>query len=157
MIGRKRERRRYNNNYYRYESLAEIKRKLTEGEVISAFTLEDHEDAIFVAFGDGGETCNVVQMRMKGDRVQRECGMRYMQYELEDLEDYVVDKLKVVALEDDMRRYCLLLPFVYKGDENFEQDFAVVYDNWEVGNERGESEIPSICTTLFAIDVLAAE
>ena len=126
-----------------------------KGEVISAFTLEGHGSAKFVAFGDGGEMCNVVQMRMKGDRVRRVCGMKYLQYELEDLEDYVVEKLKMVALEKDMRRYCLFLPFVFKGDENFEQDFAVVYDNWEVGNERGESEIPSICTVLFAVDVLA--
>ena len=52
-----------------------------------------------------------------------------------------------------MVHYCLLLPFVYS-KEDFNQNFAIIYDNWEVGNKLGGSEVPCICEWLFLQDVL---
>ena len=61
--------------------------------------------------------------------------------------------LDVEGIESNMVRYCLMLPFVYS-EEDFNQNFAIIYDNWQVGNELGGSEVLCICEWLFLQDVL---
>ena len=56
--------------------------------------------------------------------------------------------LDVEGIESNMVRYCLMLSFVYS-EEDFNQNFAIIYDNWQVGNELGGSEVPCICEWLF--------
>ena len=81
-----------------------------------------------------------------------ECGFKYIKCEIDEREQ-IVEGMDVAELESNMERYCLMLPFVYS-KEDFNQNFAIIYDNWQVGNELGGSEVPCICEWLFRQDVL---
>ena len=75
-----------------------------------------------------------------------------MKCEINKRENIVKD-LDVGGIESNMVHYCLLLPFVYS-KEDFNQNSAIIYINWQLGNELGGSEVPCICEWLFLQDVL---
>ena len=52
-----------------------------------------------------------------------------------------------------MVSYCLMLPFVFS-KEDFNQYFAIIYDNWLVGNDLGGCVVSCICEWLLLQDVL---
>ena len=52
----------YNNNYFRYKSLQEVKRKLELGEAMSGFTLESTGNGMLVMFGDDGKKVNIIHI-----------------------------------------------------------------------------------------------
>ena len=152
-IGDKTEKKTYNNNYFRYESLEEIERKVEVGEVISGFTLESTGDDTWVAFGDNGKKVNIVRInKLTKMPKRRECGFMYMRCEIGPQVDN--PNMTVDGLEMIMVRYCLFLPFVYNKEDSFGREFAIIYDDWEVCNDLGYREIPHLCETLFRNNVL---
>ena len=44
--------------------------------------------------------------------------------------------------------YYLMLSFMYS-IEDFNQNFAIKYDNWRISDDLGMSEVLYICTLLF--------
>ena len=59
----------------------------------------------------------------------------------------------VKTIENNMKHYCLLLPLIMDG--NFAGKFAIVYDDWDVGDENFRKSLPNICKFCFANDVMA--
>ena len=105
-IGDKTEKKTYNNNYFRYESLEEIERKVEVGEVISGFTLESTGEDTWVAFGDNGKKVNIVCInKLTKMPKRRECGFMYMRCEMGPQVDN--PNMTVDVLEMNMVQYCL--------------------------------------------------
>ena len=49
--------------------------------------------------------------------------------------------------------YYSLLPYIDNSD--FKQEFVVVYDDWDVGDDFFRKILPSLCPLLFEIDVFS--
>ena len=105
------ERKQYNHNYHKYETIDDVEHNIEHGSILSAFTLEDHGNQFFVMFGDGGSKCNVLGISVLTEENGRcECGLKYMKCEIDDREK-IVKNLDVEGIESNMVRYCLMLPF----------------------------------------------
>ena len=61
-------------------------------------------------------------------------------------------KVDVETIESRIEHHCLLLPLVDEGI--FVQEFAIVYDDWDVGDEHFKKYLPSLCPLCFTTDVL---
>jgi hypothetical protein len=147
------EKKTYNNQYFRYESFEEVRRKFEAGEVISGFTLESTGSDTWVAYGDHGKKVNIVRIN-KVTRVEKrkECGFLYIKCELGlNVDD---SNMTVDGLAANMVNYCLFLPFVHNKENRFGRKFAIIYDDWDMCNELGKKELPHLCTILFRDNVL---
>ena len=51
----------------------------------------------------------------------------------------------------DVHNYCLMLPFIDRGV--FGSDFAVMFDDWDMGDLYFNKCLPSLCTLLFSNNV----
>ena len=102
----KTEKKTYNNLYFRYKSLQEVKRGLEAGEVISGFTLGSTGKDTWVVFDDHGNKVNSVRInKLTLVEKRRECGFLYTNCELGltvDNPNMIVDRL-----EANMVNYCL--------------------------------------------------
>ena len=83
-------------------------------------------------------------------------GFAYVECVLDD-EKFV---LKDVHIEDFMNQhnvnhYCLLLPFIDRGV--FSSHFAVIFDDWDVGDLYFNKCLPTICSLLFSRRVVLKE
>ena len=83
----------------------------------------------------------------------RKCvGLAYVSCDLDDVNNLLTD-VNVSAIEIRMEHYCLMLPLI--DDGNFDKEFAIIYDDWDVANERFQKCLPNLCAILSAMDVLA--
>ena len=59
----------------------------------------------------------------------------------------------VIEVESIIENYCLLLPLVQK-DRGTTTKYAVIFDDWDVGEEYFGKEMPNICEKCFETNVL---
>ena len=146
-------RKEYTRMYYRYDSLEIVANKLEKGGIISGFTLHGRPDWVYVAFGPDGNTLSMAPISLVHfGNSKRECGFIYGKCVLDSQK--IIESMDRDEVESLMENYCLLLPHV-SIDQNFEQHFAMVYHDWDIGNEFGMKLLPELCKVLFSIDVLA--
>ena len=107
-------------------------------------------------FGGELEKGNIVQLEVVQNSVREVCGMYYTKRKLGEYNEEVHGDWWLRELEKEMTGYCLLLPFVCEQDESFGQEYAAVYDDWEVGGESGEKVKNKIISRVFETDVLSA-
>ena len=62
-------------------------------------------------------------------------------------------EFKLSILESKMKHYCSMLPLLDDGD--FFSKFAIIYDDWDVGDENFRKCLPSLCPLCFERDVLS--
>ena len=141
--------------YYQYKTLEEIERRMSLGEVVSGFTFEGNGDKIIISYGErrrsGLMSCIEVQRLNKGEA--RKCvGLAYVKCQLDKNISTLID-VDVETIESRIEHHCLMLPLVDEG--LFVQEFAIVYDDWDVGNEYFKKVLPSLCPLCFATDVLS--
>ena len=77
--------------------------------------------------------------------------MSYYTYELEKglvIRDMTTDKLGI-----NTSQYCVVLPFVQGKKENFVNQYAVAFDDWDVIDGYGEKRLPTLCNVEFGSDV----
>ena len=76
-------------------------------------------------------------------------GLSYVKYVL-DGERFAYQDVDVdVFMEQmDVQNYCLILSFIDRGV--FGSDFAVVFDDWDVGDLYFNKCLPSLCALLFS-------
>ena len=67
-------------------------------------------------------------------------GLKYIKCEIYEREQSV-EGMDVAGIKNDMVRYHLMLPCVYS-KEDLKQNFAIMYDNREMDNHIGMSEVP---------------
>ena len=147
------ERKQYNHNYHKYETIDIVEHDIEHVSILSVFTLEEHGHQLFVMFVNSSIKCNIIGISMIiEENGRRDCGFKYMKYEIYKREK-IVEDVEVEGMESNMVCYCLMLPFVYS-EEDFNQNFAIIYDIWQVGNKLDRSEVLCICELLFLQDVL---
>ncbi len=147
----------YPRMFYRYESLEEIEDKLMEGQVLSGLTtMKDEnnflEDHIWLVFGRMRSMVSIVPMRRKHD-VESETliGHTYHKYELQ--RDMVMGDMSTDELRGHASDYCIMLPLVVKENEIFGDKYSVVFDDWDVIDQYGDKNLPTLCQKEFSKDV----
>ena len=141
--------------YYQYESLKEIERKIRLGEVISGFTMKDDPSKMVVAYGtrqrSGLMNCVEVQRINKG--IARKCvGLAYVTFVLKNKESEIMEDCDLSFIESRMDHYFIMLPLLDNGD--FKQEFAVVFEDWDVADESFRKCLPNLCEMCFAYNVI---
>ena len=156
-VARKRKKKNYARVYFRYESMEEIEAKLREGQVLSGLTtMKDEtdflEDHLWLVFGKNGSKVSIIPPRQIYDgKSDALIGFSYHQYELE--KETVFDNMDTEYLTQNTSDYCIMLPFVEKKKATFSNQYAVVFDNWDVIDEHGEKTLPTLCWKEFRSDV----
>ena len=79
-------------------------------------------------------------------------GLAFVKCQLDDTRNIIQD-VDIEILESKMKHYCLMLPLLDDGD--FSAEFAIIYDDWDVGDEIFRKCLPSLCRICFEIDVLS--
>ena len=107
-----------------------------------------------IAYGErrrsGFMSCVGITQFKKGS--SHECvGLAYVTCDLDDVSNLLTN-VNVDAIVSRMEHYCLMLPLI--DDGNFDKEFAIIYSDWDVGNEHLQKCIPDSCSILFALDVL---
>ena len=147
------EKKTYNDQYFRYASFEEVRRKFEAGEVISGFTLESTGNDTRVEYGDHGKKIKIVRInKVTCVKKRKECGFLYIKYEIGlsvDDSNRTVDGLEV-----NIENYCVFLLIVFNKENRFGREFATIYDDWDMCNELGKKELPHLCTILFRDNVL---
>ena len=117
--------------------------------------MEGFGDDLFVMFGRSLEKCNIVKLEVvQSGAMREECGMIYTRRKLGVYDKETHGDWWLRELEKEMTGYCLLLPFICDKDRSFEQEYAAVYDDWEVSDENGEKVRNKINPRVFETDVL---
>ena len=143
----------YPRLYFRYESMVEIEEKLREGQVLSGLTTmkDEHnhlEDHIWLVFGKQGSKVSIVPLRRNDDgETETLIGFSYHPYELE--KDTVIENMTTEDLKRNTSDYCVMLPFVREKDDHFSNQYAVVFDDWDVIDAHGEKNLPILCRIEF--------
>ena len=135
--------------YNQYVSLEEIKRKMRVGEVMSGFTFQGNTDKIIIAYGEhrrsGVMKCIGITRCEKGK--SKKCiGLAYVKCQLDNTTENALysQEIDVKEVESMIEHYCLLLPLIDDGD--FNNEFAIVYDDWDVGDEHFRKCLPRLCS-----------
>ena len=77
--------------------------------------------------------------------------MSYHTYELR--KEAVIHDIPTDELRDYTSQYCVMLPFVKGKKEDFVNQYAVVFDDWDVIDRFGEKRLPTLCNVEFGSDV----
>ena len=110
---------------------------------------------IIISYGDGCRSgvmwCIGITRQNKGKA--RNCiGMAFVKCVLDEkYNNFYIQNMEVTQVESRMERYCLLLPLIDKG--NFDNEFAIVYNDWDVGDENFGKVLPNLCSLCFETDV----
>ena len=110
--------------------------------------LEDH---IWLVFGKQGRV-SIVPLQLNDDKdTETLIGLSYHTYELR--KEAVIHDMPTDELGDNTSQYCVMLPFVKGEKENFVNQYAVVFDDWDVIDRFGEKSLPTLCSVEFGTDV----
>ena len=82
---------------------------------------------------------------------QKCLGLSYVTCGFDNDDDILFD-MDVGEIESQIQHYCLLLSLI--DDGNFVQEYAIVYDDWDVSDDKFEKCLPNLCVRCFETDVL---
>ncbi|KAL7545464.1 hypothetical protein ACHAWF_008818, partial [Thalassiosira exigua] len=149
----------YSGKYYRYDSLATVKDKFSNGTILSGFALRDstgttYEDRLFIAYGNPGVEMSAVAISLRQfDEQENSCGLTYGKCQLGN--EVTTNR---VGMEDRKVHYCLFLTLIENG-RTFGGRYAIVivYDDWSVRTRCGPGgkHLPFFCSDLMGTDVLS--
>ena len=147
--------------YYHYHTSSEIESNFKDGRVMSGFTLKNIEscnvklEKIMIAFGksrrSGMMSMIGINRGNQGNYVARG-GLKYVECELDPVDLWIVDE-RVSEVESIIENYCLLLPLVQKNIGN-RKKYAVIFEDWDVGDENFIKGMPTISKECFETNVL---
>ena len=127
---------------------------MRQANALSGFTFCNDDSRIMIAYGkkrrSGLMSCVTVS-RLNPGHSQKCIGLAYVKCRLDDPSHLLLDA-DVEELEECIESYCLLLPFLNKGE--FTDQYAVIYDDWDVGDKDFKKVLPSLCQQLFETDVM---
>jgi hypothetical protein len=140
--------------YYQYKTLDQIEKRIKFGVVISGFTLAGDDDRIMVTYGTKRRSglMNCISISRLDRESSRKClGLAYVTCKLDEQVETLF-AVEVKAVEEIIGHYCLLLPLVE--NHEFTGKYAVIYEDWDVGDEYFKKYLPSIYSLLFKTNVL---
>ena len=65
---------------------------------------------------------------------------------------YTMMEMNVKRIEENIQNYLLLLPPIF--EENFVQEYAVIFHDWDVGDINHEKKLSNLCCYCFEKEVL---
>ena len=108
-----------------------------------------------IAFGNSRQSGQISMMGInrvnKGSYVAQG-GLMYVKCELDPNDLWILDE-SVGEAESILNNYCLLLPLVQK-NRGTAIKYAVIVEDWDVGDEYFVKSMPKICKKCFETDVL---
>ena len=126
--------------YYQYPNWSDVNVKFRSGQVLSAFAHGNETDPkIMIAFGSkrrSGEVSLAAVTRANDRHITSSIGLPYARYVLQTEED-CAEGLNLKMVEDNIRTYCLLLPYLHPG-KDFNMQMAVVFSDWDVMSHNGD-------------------
>ena len=145
--------------YYQYAEYNDAESKFQGGQMLSGFMCEGkYGSKIIVGYGNrrrsGFMNLAMVERINKEKEVLR-FGLPFVKCRLNKERDEWMEK-DVKEVEAEITSYCLLLPYV-EGKKNFRQEYAVIYEDWDVGNANFEKDKMQVCGDVFEIDVMSDE
>ena len=106
--------------------------------MISGFILELIENDTWAEFGDYRKKVNIVYInKFRYFEQRKECGLLYIICELGPTVDD--PHMTLDGLKANMVNYYLFLPYVYSKEDRYGREFVIIYDNWEMCNELGQT------------------
>ena len=141
--------------YYQFKTREEIERRTSLGEVVSGFTLNGDDETILIAYGDrrrsGLMNCVGISRLNRGS--SKKCiGLAYVKCELDRAMDDL-ENVDLKTMEKHMNYYCLLLPLIDSGV--FDGEYAIVYHDWDVGDENFGKALPNLCSLCFGTNAMS--
>ena len=135
-------------NWYRYDSEEVVVTRFNVGSVISAVILsKDGDGEVYVACAKkGSDDLKLVVIDYfvdDEDSGTTVCGLHYRKCEIARTVN-----MKRDAFQNGIRGHCLLVPLVCEGDD-YEQEYGIIFDDWDVLCENGEKGISPLCKVLF--------
>ena len=147
--------------YYHYHTPSDIIRYFKDGRVLSGFTLKSvtasdiTSEKIMIAFGNSRRSGRISMMGLnrvnKGNYVARS-GLMYVECELDTDDLWILDE-SVGEVESIINNYCLLLPLV-QTNRGPTIKYAVIFEDWDVGDEYFVKSMPRISKECFEMNVL---
>ena len=139
--------------YYQYNSLEEITEKLQSGGVLSGFTLNGLDGKIVVAYGgqrrSGIMNCVTIS-RINRGHFKKILGLAFVSCTV-DAQSKHLRNMNIEEVEKMIAHHCLILPLVEK--DGYHGENAIIYDDWDVGNEFFLKCLPVLCFLLFQTEV----
>ena len=142
--------------YYQYETLEKIQCRISQEKVVSGFTLNNNLSKLIIGYGKKRRSgfMNCVEVRRINKGSARKCvGLAFVKVHRDDDQNKIMEDVEVSFLEKNMVNYFLLLPLLVDG--NFDDEFAAVYDDWDVGDENFRKCLLVLCTICLQSNVLA--
>ena len=138
-------------NFYRYDSVEDIKSRLNSGSALCGFFSRDSNEYVFVAYGN---SCNQFDfVRVEIDRFCQGtscCGLNYLPMKIDTR---IFEPLQKKEFDEMCDGYCLILPYFEIAETViFSKKYALVTDGWEILSEEDSvllSYAPHICEELF--------
>ena len=140
--------------YYQYKTLDEVQNRMKYGDVISGFIFDGDSEKIMVGYGmkrcSGLMNCIGIS-RLNYGKSTKCIGLPYVKCKIDDqIEDLL--SVEVNTVGDIIGNYCLLLPLIQDGE--FNGQYTVIYDDWDVGDEYFRKCLPCLCLLLFNTNVM---
>ena len=145
--------------YYQYSEYDDVRKKFEGGRALSGFMCEGrYGSKILIGYGNkrrSGLMKIAVVERIEQGKVVYGMGLPYVMCQL-NIETVDGMSMSVDEVEGMITSYCLLLPYL-EGKKQFKEEFAVIYDDWDVGSEDFHKEKMSVSGPAFQTDVMDAE
>ena len=111
--------------------------------------LEDH---VWIVYEKKGSTVSIFLMINVGELDKRKhlLGLAYHGYTLH--KEATIHDLTKLELEDHISDYCLMLQYQDQKDEGVTYLYAVVFGNWDVIDEFGQKNLPTLCPKECSMD-----
>ena len=78
--------------------------------------------------------------------------MSYHRYSLAEKE--CVLGLTCEELASHASAHCLLLPYMDNSIDEFQCLYGIIFSDWEVIDDRGNKNLPSLCPMEFSVDAM---
>ena len=141
--------------YYQYNAYDDVKIRFERGQVLSGVVFDaGDEEKIMIAYGNqrriGRASFVEIRRQNKGSGIVG-VGLPYVKCELE-LAEKNMTNLNLKHAETSIIHHCLMLPHI-QHDKDFDQYYAIVFDDWDVASVEFEKEKMSLFHGAFDVNV----
>lgn len=137
--------------YYQYPNWLDVNVKFTSGQVLSAFTYGNaSEEKLMIAYGlkrRSGMVSLASVTRSNETEGTSSIGLTYVSYDLQG-EECCEEHVNLKTMEDNIRSYCLLLPYLLPGTD-YKKQIAIVFNDWDVMSIDGKKVEMRPCKHVF--------
>jgi len=139
--------------YYRYPNREEVVGKFKKGVPLSAFTLPNRPNKMYVAYGRMKSMVKYIEISFNvPNNAIEECGLYYANCQLSNSANDT--EISTSELRTLVGSNCLMLPYQQR-NRRFEHKYTMVFDDWDVIGQTSTKCILSLCEQLFRCDVAA--